>query len=773
MHMERKGAGTEVSKVGSKRTIKKKNLNFTDLEDSFREFQDIRSFLEHVVNAISNHFNTQSCSLYLYNPEKEQLILQATNGLNRDLIGLLSITENDGLTGKTLKDLNPVIEADSKTNPEYKYLQGSGDDRFSSFLSVPILLGKRRVGVMVLHDEAIGRFNQDNVLDLQAIASQISSTLSNACILLSGQQGDSQKHAQTETRFIQGTTVVEGIALGKAYHFEGQELDAEMLFAEGAEYGETLEDFHQAISRSEEQLETLQTQLTSDLADVASLIFNAHLLMLRDEVFSGAMEELIMSGKSPCEAVTKVVNEYMAIFSGSDNTRMKEKVLDIKDLGHRILKNLIQGQTEVGDYSGQIVLTNELLPSEFLKLAAQNVEGIVLLGATAAAHVTVLAHSLRVPLIYTENESLFLIPPNTDLALDSIQGILFINPDESVVKRIKQLKEGADHLEELKAATKENPCTADGVRIYLQASINLLSDLTLAKELKADGIGLYRSEFPFLIRNDFLTEEGQYTIYKQVINGLGSNGKVVLRTLDVGGDKILSYIPDLKEANPFLGLRAIRFLLDNKKVFVGQLKAMIRAAGPDQSANILFPLVSSVDEIRNARKYVEKSLYRLKEEEKIEYPNPKLGAMIELPSAVVMIHEFAREVDFLSVGTNDLVQYMLGVDRTNEKVANLFDILHPAVLRAVKQIAKAARQKQCPVSICGIMARDIRTVYYMAGLGLRYFSLPPGKLPGMQQAISQISLKTAPNDAKVISGMTTSSEVRQYFNRLKLPNFSA
>lgn len=748
--------------------MKKKAWDASELEGSFRETQDIRGFLDQVVIEISSHLDVQACSLYLYDESKSILILQATNGLNKERIGTLSITENDGLTGKTLKELKPIIEADSKIHPESTSFTGSGDDKFSSFLAVPITKGKQRIGVMVLHDEESGRFNQNYALDLQAITYQISSTLENIQILISKHPGKSGIKPHSDNRFIRGTTVVEGIALGKAYHFEGRELDMEMLFAEGAEYGDTLEAFRQAITRSEEQLEALQTQLSNELADVASLIFNAHLLMLRDEVFSGAMEELIKAGQTPCEAVTKVVNEYMAIFSGSENTRMKEKVLDIKDLGHRILKNLIQGQAEEGDYSGQIVLTNELLPSEFLKLAAQKVEGIVLLGATATAHVTVLAHSLQVPLIYTENEALFRIPPNTDLVLDGFQGILFINPDESVVKRVIQLKEGTDRLEELKASARENTCTADGERIYLQASVNLLSDLAMAKELKADGIGLYRSEFPFLIRSDFPTEEEQYQIYKQVTEKM-SNGKVILRTLDVGGDKILSYLPDAKEANPFLGQRAIRFLLDNKKIFVGQLKAMIRAAGPNQHANILFPLVSSVDEIKNVRKYVEKSLRILKGEEKTTYPAPKLGAMIELPSAVVLVHEFARAADFLSVGTNDLVQYMLGVDRTNEKVADLFDILHPAVLRAIKQVAEAARQEQCPVSICGIMTRDVRTVYYMIGLGLRSFSLPPGKLPGMQHAVSQMNLKAAQRDAEAISKMATSAEIRQYLNGLKLP----
>jgi len=249
------------------------------------------------------------------------------------------------------------------------------------------------------------------------------------------------------------------------------------------------------------------------------------------------------------------------------------------------------------------------------------------------------------------------------------------------------------------------------------------------------------------------------------------NPLVTLRTLDVGGDKILSYIPETDEANPFLGLRAIRFLLENKKVFVGQLKAMIRA-GEKKQIRILFPLISSVDDFINARKIVLKSLSFLKRDGLGQFPVPKLGAMIELPSAVEMAPELAREADFLSLGTNDLIQYTLGVDRTNEKVADLFDVRHPAVLRAVKRVSDAAREADCPLSICGIMSKDPRTVYYMMGLGIREFSMEPAKIPGMQIAVSGMDLPKARRDAEVLSGLGTLKEVHEYMDDLRIPELT-
>ena len=254
---------------------------------------------------------------------------------------------------------------------------------------------------------------------------------------------------------------------------------------------------------------------------------------------------------------------------------------------------------------------------------------------------------------------------------------------------------------------------------------------------------------------------------KQVVDGL-ENPLVTLRTLDVGGDKILSYIPDSREeANPFLGLRAIRFLLENKKVFVGQLKAMIRAGGK-QPIRILFPLISSVDDFINARRIVLKSLSFLKRDGLGHFPVPKLGAMIELPSAVEMAPELAREADFLSLGTNDLVQYMLGVDRTNEKVADLFETSHPAVLRALKRVSEAAKKADCPLSVCGIMSKNPRSVYYLLGLGVREFSMEPGKIPGMQEEVSRMDIKKARKDAKVLSSLGTLVEVRDYMEGLNI-----
>jgi phosphotransferase system enzyme I (PtsP) len=446
------------------------------------------------------------------------------------------------------------------------------------------------------------------------------------------------------------------------------------------------------------------------------------------------------------------------------NVRLQEKVQDVKDLGHRLLRNLSLEELPQGNYRSQIIVARELLPSELLKLTAQKAEGLVLLGQGASAHISILAKSLGVPLIYVDDEEIFSIPDDTEAILDANQGNLIILPDDDSKIRYAEALLNAKDRGKLGETVKEETYTKDGTRIFLRAAINLLNDVKTARILKAEGVGLYRSEFPFLIRNDFPSEEEQYRVYKKVVEGIGS-GPVTLRTLDVGGDKILSYMPDTSGENPFLGLRAIRFLLQNKKVFVGQLKAMLRA-GEGHDLRILFPLISSLDDYRGAKRMVEKSMEFLDRDGLSYNREPKLGIMIELPSAVMLIDQLTSEADFLSIGTNDLVQYMLGVDRTNSSVASFYQGEHPAVLRAVKIIVEGAENNDCAFSVCGNLTNDMRLLYFFIGVGIRSFSVEPHKIPDIQSFINKVDRVKAGKDAEKLLTFSTVEGVKEYLEQV-------
>ncbi|MDC7240911.1 MAG: phosphoenolpyruvate--protein phosphotransferase [Spirochaetales bacterium] len=737
--------------------------NIGELSDLFREKSDVRGFLQKVVKTVSGHMKADVCSIYLYDEYLDRLILEATEGLNPELIGKLILGTGEGLVGTAMKELRSILEKNGQENPKFKAIPGSLEEQYQAFLAVPILSGLTRIGVLVLQHHLPGYFNKNDMMAFKAIASQLAATLENAKLLMGVSQKKEAPRKQEDVSLIKGQAVVEGIGIGKAYVMEAGR--SKNLFTGLPESclnaGE--EDFVKALSQTEEQLQELQTEMEEQLSDVGSLIFSTHLLMLRDSSFIGKMEEDIKAGVSPCNAIITRVEYFMKVFSESDNPRLQEKVQDIRDLGHRLLRNLSGEEQDSGDYSGQVLVARELLPSELVKITAQHVEGLVLFSQGASAHITILAKSLGVPLVYTDDKRLFSISSGTFLIIDGFQGNLLINPGEDTLTQYRSLKKDRQLILDQENLIQEETRTLDGERVYLRATINLISDIKMAVRMKSEGIGLYRSEFPFLIRNSFPSEDEQYLVYKKIFDGM-DHPLITLRALDIGGDKILSYVPDSEEENPFLGLRAIRFLLENKKIFVGQLKAMLRA-GEGRKFRIMFPLISSLDDFRQAKRMVDKSIEFLKRDGMDCGPVPELGVMIELPSAVMMVEDLAKEADFMSVGSNDLVQYLLGVDRTNEKVSGLYDPRHPAVLRTIARIAEASRKENCTLSICGNMAFNKEMVYFLLGTGITNLSMPPVQIPAIQRFINAVDVEKARSDSKKLLAMNSLEEIHAFIDK--------
>jgi phosphotransferase system enzyme I (PtsP) len=497
----------------------------------------------------------------------------------------------------------------------------------------------------------------------------------------------------------------------------------------------TLEDFKDAVIKTEKQLEDFQSQIEERLADVASLIFSAQILMLKDQAFVDAITKEIQNGASVITSVVFVVESYVKKFESLQSDYLRQKAQDIRDIGRRLLDNLLEQDERFMDVRGKIVIADDLFPSDVLKLSSEEVKGIILLSGGATSHVCILSQSLSIPLVIARDSALLQILSHSHILLDAEQGNIYINPSDQVLdstkdKRMAQLQSLPSH---------EETYTKDREKIFLLANINLLGDLKNARFFKAAGIGLYRTEFPFIIRSDFPSEEEQYVIYKKLVAGMPDK-EITFRTLDIGGDKVLSYFQHhSKENNPFLGMRSIRFSLEHKDIFSQQIRAILRAA-IGANVRIMFPMISSLDEYISAREVFRDCVISLKQEGQEFNPNIKLGMMVELPSVVEIIDEFAQIVDFFSIGTNDFVQYMLAVDRTNEKVSNLYLPHHPSVLRALKKVVEAAQRYGKDISICGDMAHEEKYLEYFLGIGLRKFSLNPSYLPRMQKAISTKSI---------------------------------
>ena len=736
--------------------------DIAELAGLFEQSSSLNDFLTTATEIIAWHMKSAVCSIYLYEESSEELVLRATQGLDQEAVGHVRLKLGEGITGLALRELRPICEERGSTNPSFKYIPGILEERFEAFLAVPILRGLVRIGVLVVQDPKPSYFDENDVKALRAIAGQLGTTIENANLLM-GVHETQQTAPPSEIeqpRLIRGKSASEGLALGRASVINMIDDEALRAFDKDPT-PRTLDDFHRALKETEDQLTTLQRDVEERLSDVASLIFNAHLLILKDAQFSGAIEKKIQEGAPPQKAVSSVVHHYIDLFSSSQNARLREKVLDIRDLGHRLLLNLMSHDPDLADYEGRIIVAHQLLPSELLKLAAQRASGVILSRGGVTSHVTVLAQSLNLPLLLIHESDLNAIHEDSSLLIDAIQGTLYLEPDEKVRESYRHLIEEQKHLEEAQPDVDPETYTSDGVRVHLYANINLLSDMNVANRLKAEGVGLYRSEFPFIVRDNFPSEEQQYRIYKRLADRVGGR-LLTLRTLDIGGDKTLSYLPDQNEDNPFLGMRAIRFSLRNPRIFRQQLRAMLRA-GDGVPLRIMFPLISSVDEFVHARNVVHECVEELDAEGTSHNAQPELGLMIELPSAIEMIEELCQEADFVSIGSNDLIQYMLAVDRTNEQISDLYLPYHPAVLRAIHRIITTAIRHGIDASICGDVATEHYMILFLLGCGIRSFSVDARHLPRLQQVVKKTNAEEARKMALQALRLSRIGDIEAFF----------
>ncbi|MBN2712344.1 MAG: phosphoenolpyruvate--protein phosphotransferase [Planctomycetes bacterium] len=714
---------------------------------------DIESFLHKVVEMISRHLESNVCSIYLYDEKSKVLVLKSTIGLKQEAINNVRLGLGEGLVGLCLQKLEPICEASARSNPNFKFFSEIGEENFESFLAVPITRGVEKIGALVVQHEKKNYFTALDVATLRASASQLAGAIENARALIHlntrNDQAVTKECRSNEQCLIKGKAASPGYALAPITILSN---DHDWLPDDKtiAEQTGTVEDVDNALVATGKQLEELQARLEEKLPEIASLIFTAHQMMLKDTNFVGQMKILVRKGDSPLSAVRKVAGKYIKTFKASPMAYMREKANDVEDLARRIISNLNPiGKDRIASCEGRIVIARELFPSDILKLTSENVAGIVLVSGGVTSHVAIIARSLNIPLIIANHKDLLELPKGTLMLLDADTANLYVNPRADVIRQFTLKDEAVKALESHFAKMKESTFTADGERIYLRANINLLSELSLAKELKAEGVGLYRTEFPFLIRPAFPSEDEQYLVYQTLLREMKGQ-TVFIRSLDVGGDKVLAYWDDAGEANPELGLRSIRFSLRHDEVFRTQLRAILRAGAGFDDLRIMFPMISGMDEFMQAKSILKKCAADLEKSGVKHHTSPKIGMMIELPSVLETLDEFAKEADFFSIGTNDFVQYMLGVDRTNDKVAEYYKPHHPSVMRALAKIVETGRRAGIDVSVCGEMAHEEKYIPFLLGIGVKIMSLDPHYLPSLQSAIMSIKLSEAKEFAEAV-----------------------
>ena len=727
----------------------------------FENESDAAGFLGRVARVVLEHTGAGLCALYLAEPHGRRLTLRAA--VHREA----SVPSRKAGPPQHL-----AFDAAGEVTQAFRErriarLQTAGAEEPVLRLAVPIALGPARIGVLVLDYADRLAVTAEEEAALRGVAAQLAAVLQDAWALLEARESRAEGAGREQTRLIRGEGASPGLARGRALPYEASFEGVPEVPEPKADRPAALARFQEALRLTRRQVEELRGNTESQLSDVLSLIFSAHLLMLNDESFTGAMIALIQKGAGPAQAVRSVVNDYARLFSRMGEARLAEKAQDVRDLGYRLLRNLAgDGEDRVSDYRGQIAVARHVYPSDLVRLVAQRIEGLALLGGTLTAHVSILASSLSLPLLITQDPQVLEIASGTPLLLDATRGELHVEPGPALLARYgAPLEPHAAPAAPAAAAAAAPPrigATADGVPVSVLANVNLYKDALAAARLGAEGIGLYRSEFPFIIRNDFLGEEEQLELYRRIVQAVPS-GPVLLRTADIGGDKLMQGREE--ERNPFLGVRGIRFSLANRELFRDQLRAMLRA-GVGRDLGIMLPMVSTLEEIEEAREELSACMWALAAEGLAHNPAPRLGAMVELPSAVMYIGELARATDFLSIGTNDLIMYLLAVDRTNERLGQLYRSHHPTVLRTIAQVAAGVGEKIGELSVCGDAASDPLMIPFLVGVGIRKLSVAPSRIEQVRANLGRLTLAGAQAVARHMLEIRRLRDMEAYLKEL-------
>jgi len=564
---------------------------------------------------------------------------------------------------------------------------------------------------------------------------------------------------------IRGTGVSEGIRCGKVllYKYPGnQDLSGRAIISEKEVHHE-LERLKLAKEKAYRELHALIERARKELGKDKAAILMAQQAFLNDPAFYPEMEKEIRRRKYVAEkAVTEVVERFAGLFEGMDDEYMRERAADVRDVGNRLLFCL-QGKkgVQLAEIKEEVVLVaDDLTPSDTVQLNKKYILGFVTRVGGKTSHTAILSRSLGIPAIAGVGEDIEQIHDGDWLIIDGSTGACIVNPGPRLMKDYEEKREIEEQaLRQLETFTFKPAATTDGFRVEMAANIGSPAEAKPALEQGAEGIGLYRTEFLFMNEAQMPSEEKQFEAYKQVVTTM-ENRPVIIRTLDIGGDKELPYLSLPKEMNPFLGYRAIRLSLDQRELMVTQLRVILRASAYGK-VKIMFPMIASLEEWRQAKAILAEVKDRLTKEGVDFDPSVEVGMMVEVPSTAILAGQFAKEVDFFSIGTNDLVQYTLAVDRMNEKVGYLYDHLHPAVIHLVKKVIDASHREGKWTGMCGGMAGDPLAAPLLIGLGLDEWSMVAGAIKKVKQVISQVSHEECQKLLGEVLQLSTTDDVRK------------
>lgn len=722
--------------------------------DEVENSDSLRSALQKVVSLLRDALETDASAIFLLN-EENQFLLRAADGFNQELIDHLIIPSHLGLLGLVAERKEPVNIENAPLHPRYYMVADSSEENYQAFLGVPILHSRRLLGVLIVEQELPRKYDAAEEAFLLTVASQLAELIVQREHTAQGEHG----YVPEVLRGLPGSS---GVAIGKVVVVYPK---ADLEAVPDQETDNIVQEillFEQAIESARHEVQLLSDRFSDHLPPEEHLLFDAYLAILDTEGLQRDVVVRIQQENMKAETALKyAIREYVKEFKALDDEYLRERVSDIEDLGRRILVNLQNEEMDSVDYPENTILIGaEISAAQLAEVPQGRLVGVVCGEGSSNSHVAILARALGVATVMGVGEMPLYRLQGLEAVVDGYLGQVYLSPSQSLLEEFKQLTAEEEQLDSELDELRDQPAqTADGHRVLLYVNTGLMADVSRSMTTGAEGIGLYRTEVPFLTRDRFPSAEEQRIIYRQLLNVFAPR-PVVMRVLDIGGDKPLPYFP-IEDDNPFLGWRGIRVLLEHPEIFLSQIRAMLRANEGLDNLHIMLPLITDLSEVDEATRLI-KVAYQELRKEGLEIKMPPIGIMVEVPSAVYQSYLLAQRVDFLSVGSNDLTQYILAVDRNNTRVANLYNSLHPAVLRALRQVVEGAHEAGKSVSICGEMASDPVCAVLLLGMGFDMLSVSAPVLPRIKWVIQRFSMNKARKLLNEAMNMHSAAEIRRH-----------
>ena len=722
-----------------------------------------------LVHRVRQAVNADAVAVYLIDNKQADYVLVATEGLNPAAQSHVRIDLNSGLVGLIGRREEPIHIENASSHPDYHHNPLLKEDQLKAFLGVPIIQHRKLFGVITVQQAEERCFDDAEESFLITLAAQLGGIIAHSEAtgeLAELTQVKSFGHEKTEpvNMILTGIGCVPGVGIGTVVVvYPPADIDAVPRMQVSAdEQEQEIQLFLDALAVVREDIDRLKKRMKVMVAEEEHSLFDVYLRILdRDSLGHEVIELIRTESLSAQAALAAVIRKHVMQFENMDDDYLRERASDFRDLGRRVLAELQRAQPQELTYPKRTILVGDEIPASALAEVPQGqLVGIVSAKGANNSHVAILGRALGVATVM--GVSGLKIDQLNDRAMivDGFLGHVYLYPSRALLGEFKKLAQEEQDLNQSLVSLRDKPAeTLDNYRVSLQVNTGLALDTSLSMSVGAEGVGLYRSEVPFMTRDRFPSEDEQTIIYRQILKAFAPRS-VTMRTLDIGGDKILPYFP-MKEDNPYLGWRGIRVTLDHPDVFLIQIRAMIRASEGLDNLRIMLPMVTNLSEVDEATVLIEQAVHELIEEQCM-IQKPKIGVMVEVPAAAFLARDLAKKVDFLSVGSNDLTQYLLAVDRNNARVAGLYDSFHPALLQLLLKIVEGGHAAGIEVSICGEMASDPLAVIVLIAMGFDILSMNACSLPRVKWVIRNMTLANARRILGQVMEMQHADEIRYH-----------